>query len=75
MLPTPARPRGPSGATHLAYKLEVPLEPGPAQRLFRVERELVVAIKARGRGWGGGHACCLAVCCELQGALQTRGAG
>lgn len=39
-----------SGSTHLAYKLEVPHEPGPAQRTFNVEAEgsLVLSIKVRG---------------------------
>lgn len=40
-----------SGSTHFAYKLEVPKEPGPAQRTFNVEAEgsLVLAIKVRGK--------------------------
>lgn len=38
-----------SGSPHLAYKLEVPHEPGAAQHMFNVEAEgsLIMSIKAR----------------------------
>lgn len=37
----------PSNQPHLAYKLEAPLAPGPAQALFKVEAEgdMIISIK------------------------------
>ena len=42
-----------SNAVHLAYKLEVALEPGHAQAVFKVESEgdMAISIKASGALW------------------------
>jgi hypothetical protein len=38
---------GHDGHTHLAYVLELPREPGPAQRIFRIEREASYIVAVR----------------------------
>lgn len=45
----------PSNAVHLAYKLEVPLQAGPAQAVFKVEDEgdMALSIKASKQGGSG----------------------